>query len=129
MKKKQNNKEAKFFCESCGAQVKQNAKFCTNCGKFFSSVRCPKCGCTGRTEQFIKGCPECGYAVTPTSVQNRLLQNTNSNTNKKSTNKLNKFHLFSRRNYNSDSLPGWIYFISIASLIVIIFCMYSCLHK
>ena len=35
---------AKFFCESCGAEVPRNARFCKKCGRFFASVRCPNCG-------------------------------------------------------------------------------------
>ena len=46
---KNKSEQAKFFCESCGKEVKQNAKVCTYCGKFFSSVRCPNCGKTGST--------------------------------------------------------------------------------
>ena len=65
MKKINRFKKAKFFCEFCGNEVKQNDKVCTYCGKFFASVRCPNCGKTGRTEEFTHGCPACGYAVKP----------------------------------------------------------------
>ncbi|WP_191014861.1 zinc ribbon domain-containing protein [Treponema zioleckii] len=54
---------AKFFCESCGAEVPANSKFCRHCGRFFSSVRCPVCGLTGSNEKFKNGCPNCGYAI------------------------------------------------------------------
>lgn len=54
---------AKFFCESCGAEVPANSKFCRHCGRFFSSVRCPVCGLTGSNEKFKNGCPSCGYAI------------------------------------------------------------------
>ena len=37
-------KQAKFFCENCGEEVAQNARFCNKCGRFFSAVRCPQCG-------------------------------------------------------------------------------------
>ena len=40
------SRQAKFFCESCGAEVPHNSKVCINCGKFFASVRCPNCGKT-----------------------------------------------------------------------------------
>lgn len=56
-------KTAKFFCESCGAEVPGNSKFCKKCGRFFSSVRCPVCGETGPNEKFTNGCPKCGYTV------------------------------------------------------------------
>ena len=62
---KNKKKEAKFFCESCGSEVPRNSKTCPQCGKFFASVRCPQCGRTGSNEDFINGCPTCGYAVNP----------------------------------------------------------------
>ncbi|WP_369413689.1 zinc-ribbon domain-containing protein [Brucepastera parasyntrophica] len=55
-------KRAKFFCESCGNEVKQNDKICSHCGRFFSSVKCPKCGLSGNSRMFTRGCPKCGYA-------------------------------------------------------------------
>ncbi|WP_315328639.1 zinc ribbon domain-containing protein [Treponema socranskii] len=54
---------AKFFCENCGAEVPADARVCKNCGRFFSSVRCPACGATGSASKFAKGCPVCGYAT------------------------------------------------------------------
>ena len=60
MKAKQ---KAKFFCENCGAEVPADAHMCKNCGRFFSSVRCPACGATGSASKFAKGCPVCGYAT------------------------------------------------------------------
>jgi len=52
----------KFFCESCGEEVEQNAKICPHCGRFFASVKCPSCGYVGDARLFKKGCPVCGYA-------------------------------------------------------------------
>ena len=60
MKAKQ---KAKFFCENCGAEVPADAHVCKNCGRFFSSVRCPNCGASGSASKFAKGCPVCGYAT------------------------------------------------------------------
>lgn len=56
-------RKAKFFCENCGAEVPADARVCKNCGRFFSSVRCPSCGATGSASRFAKGCPVCGYAM------------------------------------------------------------------
>jgi len=53
----------RFFCEHCGAEVKRNADRCSACGKFFSSVRCPKCGFVGAEDLFSDGCPVCGYSA------------------------------------------------------------------
>lgn len=56
------SKKARFFCEFCGAEVKREDKLCKTCGRFFASVRCPKCGTTGGPGDFKRGCPNCGYA-------------------------------------------------------------------
>ena len=58
------NKAAKFFCEHCGSEVKANAKVCPKCGKFFSSVRCPRCAYMGTVRDFSNGCPRCHYSMT-----------------------------------------------------------------
>jgi predicted RNA-binding Zn-ribbon protein involved in translation (DUF1610 family) len=53
--------KAKFFCESCGAEVRHSERVCPTCGKTFTAVRCPRCGFEGDSKQFMRGCPECGY--------------------------------------------------------------------
>ncbi len=55
--------KASYFCENCGAEVPGNSRFCPKCGKFFSSVRCPKCAHTGSAYSFRNGCPVCHYAM------------------------------------------------------------------
>lgn len=127
MKKKSD--QAKFFCESCGHEVKQNAKVCNYCGKFFSSVRCPKCGKTGTTSEFENGCPDCGYAV---GKNFNNIKTNNQNYSKSSVGKNNLLtSLFSNKrksnNNSSDSLPAWMYIICIITLIIIIILFYSCL--
>jgi len=56
-------KRPRFFCESCGSEVAKNARICPHCGRFFSSVKCPKCGHVGKADDFASGCPVCGYAL------------------------------------------------------------------
>jgi len=56
-------KTPRYFCENCGAEVKANSRVCPRCGRFFSSVKCPKCGFVGVSEDFRAGCPVCGYAL------------------------------------------------------------------
>ncbi|MDA8411931.1 MAG: zinc ribbon domain-containing protein [Treponema sp.] len=56
-------KTPRYFCEHCGAEVKANARICPKCGRFFSAVKCPKCGFVGESEDFRAGCPVCGYAL------------------------------------------------------------------
>lgn len=116
MKKNKNSKKAKFFCQSCGAEVNQNAKVCTYCGKFFASVMCPNCGHSGSAEQFTHGCPQCGYAL----YKSKNFNNINKN-NKKKRKKVNS-------EYEESSLPAWIYICTIAILIFLIIMLYSCLQ-
>lgn len=62
--------KAKFFCESCGAEVRHNEKTCPSCGKTFTAVKCPRCAFEGGAKQFAKGCPRCGYLnVLPPSAR------------------------------------------------------------
>ncbi len=49
-------------CPSCGASVKQGAKFCPECGKPMQAL-CPKCG--KPVKEGSKFCPECGTSLQP----------------------------------------------------------------
>ena len=55
-------KRPRYFCEHCGAEVGKDARLCPRCGRFFSSVKCPRCGYVGEGDDFVRGCPVCGYA-------------------------------------------------------------------
>lgn len=126
---KKTDKEAKFFCESCGSEVPRKSRFCPVCGKFFASVRCPKCGHTGATEDFKNGCPNCGYAVNSNGSlsQNQNSDNSSQN-NIKYKNKIASKKLKKNNKSGQDgSLPVWIYIISVLVLIILIICLYSCL--
>ncbi len=130
--KTKNKKEAKFFCESCGSEVPRNAKVCPICGKFFASVRCPKCGKIGTVDDFKNGCSFCGYAVNHILDAN-LSKNTKNNLkttskNKKNTknNNLSLFETTSTQKTDSG-LPFWIYFSTILVLIILVAILYSCL--
>ena len=50
-----------FFCEACGAEVKGRSESCPSCGRSFLGIRCPRCGKEGSADEFIQGCPDCGY--------------------------------------------------------------------
>ena len=50
-----------FYCENCRKEVSDSDKICPHCGKFFTSVRCPRCNHSGEVEDFSLGCPKCGY--------------------------------------------------------------------
>ena len=119
------HKKAKFFCENCGAEVPENAKVCKKCGKFFISVRCPSCGKTGKSKDFEKGCPFCGYAVD--SAQNYSLHGAQKHIIGSLKNYfagLGKFSVsrINTKNYaHDDSLPIWIYIITALMFCAIIF--------
>ena len=104
-------KSAKFFCESCGAEVPPNAKFCRHCGRFFSSVRCPVCGETGSNEKFKNGCPNCGYAFNnggsskPSVEKHRHSRATKKNFRSAIRGKSAAFGVRA----SEDSLPKWIF--------------------
>ena len=49
------NKQPKFFCENCNAEVRRDAVICPHCGRFFSTVRCPSCGFTPDEQENEKG--------------------------------------------------------------------------
>ena len=53
-------KRPRYFCENCGAEVAKDAKVCPHCGRFFSSVKCPRCSYVGKADDFTFGCPLCG---------------------------------------------------------------------
>ena len=98
------SKKAKFFCESCGSEVRANARFC------------PKCGKVGDQNLFKNGCPACGYA--------NPLGNSPTTPNEEKKHSHNIINFFSRNNQKerrgNESLPSWIYILSMISLAVII---------
>lgn len=127
--------KAKFFCENCGTEVPENAKFCKQCGKFFSAVRCPSCGATGNAADFAKGCPLCGYAVkNNTDFHNKKSNishfssknNLNFNTNGTRSNFKDNFFSFLKKEH---SLPPWIYIITSTTLLTLFLIFYSCIKN
>ncbi|MCL2295000.1 MAG: hypothetical protein FWC36_09075 [Spirochaetes bacterium] len=55
------NKKKGFVCQNCEKAVPANKERCPHCGRFFKGVRCPKCFFVGGSNDFLKGCPSCGY--------------------------------------------------------------------
>lgn len=125
---------AQFFCENCGAEVPEKAKVCTHCGKFFSSVRCPKCAWTGLSKDFKDGCPKCGYSGKSSNSNIRIpkAQEENTKGRRKDT---NIFLDFINKNYkaknsaarNDSALPAWIYIATASILVFVLAASYSCL--
>lgn len=134
MKKTDNtdNKEAKFFCECCGSEVPRKSRFCPVCGKFFASVKCPKCGHTGAPEDFKMGCPECGYAITNSNQASDASAIANSDNFSDKTKPAKQKHLKKqnkkqKQNNSDTTLPVWTYVISVLVLVILIIFLYSCL--
>ena len=126
MKRISRSKRAKFFCEFCGKEVHQNDKVCQYCGKFFASVRCPKCGKVGRTEEFTHGCPACGYAVAPASKK-KGSYGTRSFLGLGAGGPFDRLRdRDSSKNYDG-SLPVWMYIVVMSVLVVLVIGLYGCL--
>lgn len=129
-------KEPKFFCESCGSEVPRNSKICTTCGRFFASVKCPKCGRIGDNDDFKKGCPTCGYAINPDSNKKRDASTIQFfNPAQDDSSKKNNFFSFesmlgkdkgNSSKYES-ALPLWVYIITVGILMGLVVLLYSCL--
>ncbi len=112
-----NSKQAKFFCESCGSEVRANARFCPKCGKFFASVKCPKCGRVGDQNLFKSGCPDCGYAA-GSEEQSSTTDGKKASFRQKE--KLRWAINRTQKRAGSESLPSWIYIFTMAALAFII---------
>ncbi len=54
-------KKKGFVCQNCGKNVPPRTERCPHCGRFFKGVRCPNCHYIGVADDFLKGCPSCGY--------------------------------------------------------------------
>ena len=109
---------AKFFCESCGAEVGADAKFCKKCGKFFASVRCPVCGTTGSNEKFKDGCPNCGYAVGREPPSSKIEKTKVSRRAKKQL--LAEIERKNPREKSDGSRPSWVYGVLLVLFFVIL---------
>ena len=139
MKKRSKSKEAKFFCESCGAEVPRNSKTCPVCGKFFASVRCPQCGRIGSNEDFKNGCPTCGYAVNPDDgfgrsgsggifgSANRKRGAASNRYGSRGLLGLSRGSSGAGGGYVESGLPVWVYIISLMILAALVVGLYSCL--
>jgi ssDNA-binding Zn-finger/Zn-ribbon topoisomerase 1 len=108
-------KKPRFFCDNCGAEVPMSAKNCPQCGRFFASVRCPKCGFTGKDEDFVRGCPACGYSAVPATASAA----TEGNPRRQWTGRPEKA---------AASLPFWIYLFAALIFICVLTILYNLLR-
>lgn len=137
-------RKAKFFCENCGAEVPEKARFCKHCGKFFTATRCPKCGATGPSSAFAKGCPQCGYAAgqgipSPAPVPNEDgSSGGKGEDDKRHLTHIEKKHIkeafrsASSKGLSAKSadgtLPAWVYAVTAAVTVAALFGVYSCMR-
>ena len=91
---------ARFFCESCGAEVSRSAKNCPGCGRSFASVRCPACDFTGNEELFTGGCPVCGYSS--------------------GSNEVPDLPQIKPKKYAAGPLPLWVYVVTVFAVLFVI---------
>jgi len=68
-----------FYCDNCGESVESDEERCPGCGRFFRAVKCPVCDFSGKGNEFLKGCPVCGYL----SIQENINRNIKKEKNKK----------------------------------------------
>jgi uncharacterized membrane protein YvbJ len=97
-----------FYCDSCGAEVSQDALACPKCGRKFASIRCPACGFSGEEDLFDDGCPKCGYQVLPGKGRHK---------NKKIASVSRRGRKASGASTSRDALPVWAYFLTLAFFI------------
>ena len=121
-----NSNKAKFFCENCGSEVPENAKVCKTCGKFFISVRCPKCGATGSHDEFMNGCPKCGYAVNGSHSSSGSFSGTSE---RKDFMRFLRRSSAAEKKVSDSSLPVWVYIVTAIVFVVVLFAVYSCIKK
>jgi ssDNA-binding Zn-finger/Zn-ribbon topoisomerase 1 len=107
-------KNPRFFCDNCGAEVPMSAKSCPQCGRFFASIRCPKCGFTGKDEDFARGCPVCGYSTAP----HRAGENPKRNGRYKGK----------QPGETPGALPFWMYLFAALVFICVLTLLYNLLH-
>lgn len=120
-------KDAKFFCENCGSEVKSNARFCPKCGKFFASVRCPQCGKMGSPSLFKKGCPRCHYAMpdADSSLENAGHNTGSDGLEHKLSRKSKKSIARAFESYGknqeepSGDIPSWLLIASLVTLVIV----------
>ncbi|MDR2135412.1 MAG: zinc ribbon domain-containing protein [Treponema sp.] len=115
-------KKPRFFCDNCGTEVDKTAKNCPVCGRFFASVRCPKCGFTGKEEEFAGGCPACGYSAASGSL--------GGGSGGKFETKPARGAFRGRRRARGQvfTLPFWLYLVAALALICALALLYNSLR-
>ncbi len=123
--KKDEKAKAKYFCENCSYEVKANARFCPNCGKFFSSVRCPKCKTIGTVKDFKNGCPNCHYSMTSEELYGSSSESSDGLKHRLSFKSKRKIkQAFKNREKSStpfeSEMPLWLFIVSFAVILILV---------
>jgi len=127
MAQEQKTGKAKYLCENCGSEVAAKARFCPNCGKFFCSIRCPKCGKMGTIKDFMNGCPSCHYAMTKEELygttdgeetSDGLKHKLSRKSKRRIKSAFKTFHKNTQATF-SDA-PLWVFVLGIILLIVVL---------
>jgi len=103
-------KKPRFFCDNCGYEVGSDVKSCPYCGRFFASVRCPKCDYSGPEKMFLNGCPLCGYSANPS------LPSKPSKPSKRPKAKTAR----AKTARDAEPLPAWAFIAAIIALLAVI---------
>jgi uncharacterized membrane protein YvbJ len=108
-------KAPRFFCDNCGAEVDRDTKKCPQCGRFFASIRCPRCGFTGPEEYFTAGCPACGYSSNSGKEQGKYQGGSH-------------FGEKPKKREAAGALPLWVYILTAAVAAFVFGLLFTFLH-
>jgi predicted RNA-binding Zn-ribbon protein involved in translation (DUF1610 family) len=100
-------KKPRFFCDNCGYEVGSDVKTCPYFGRYFASVRCPKCDYSGPDKMFLNGCPMCGYSAAAPKPE-------------KTAPKARKKRAKKPHHHHAEPLPAWAYIVSFLILFLVL---------
>ncbi len=88
----------------------RDERACPVCGRFFSAVRCPRCGYSGPAGKFAAGCPVCGYSMSPDDASDALEPASRT-----------------RRAGPAAPLPAWVWLLALGLLAAAVAALWSIL--
>ena len=101
-------------CNKCGSEIKENQKFCTNCGAIVPyNINCPNCGSTVSSEDSF--CINCGAVL-----KRNVTSNNNSEQNQSNSDDVDVLKIF---------LSGFLKIALIICLVIFIFYLFILFRK